>query len=110
MDAAEAVKPSQEAEVFWNLPNSITMLRIAVVPVLLVIPFATSRWASSVIAWCFIVAAASDVVDGYFARRGGQVTRIGILLDPQSKHLVEQIRKGLSEFLAGHHWTMQQYF
>jgi CDP-diacylglycerol--glycerol-3-phosphate 3-phosphatidyltransferase len=88
MDASGAVKPAREAEIFWNLPNSITMLRIGVVPVLLAIPFATSKWACSVIAWCFIVAAASDVADGYIARRGGLVTRIGKLLDPLADKLL----------------------
>ena len=82
MEAAGAAKAVRPAEVFWNLPNSITMLRIGVVPVLLAIPFATSKAACQLIAWCFILAAVSDVVDGHLARRGGQVTRIGKLLDP----------------------------
>jgi len=69
-------------ERFWNLPNTITMLRIAVVPVMLLLPFATSQQGSQVMAWLFIVAAVSDLVDGWLARRGSQVTRIGKLLDP----------------------------
>jgi len=69
-------------EHFWNLPNTITMLRIAVVPVLLFLPFAQSKSGSQVMAWLFIVAAVSDLVDGWLARRGSQVTRIGKLLDP----------------------------
>jgi CDP-diacylglycerol--glycerol-3-phosphate 3-phosphatidyltransferase len=85
-DAAEVVKPSRE--VFWNLPNSITMLRIGVVPVLLFIPFAQSKGACAFMGWAYLVAAVSDLVDGAIARRGGLVTRIGKLLDPLADKLL----------------------
>ncbi|MCG8588473.1 MAG: CDP-diacylglycerol--glycerol-3-phosphate 3-phosphatidyltransferase [Proteobacteria bacterium] len=73
---------------FWNLPNTITMLRISIVPVMLLIPFATGKGASQAIAWCYIVAAASDVLDGWLARRGGQVSKVGKLLDPLADKLL----------------------
>jgi CDP-diacylglycerol--glycerol-3-phosphate 3-phosphatidyltransferase len=76
------------AERFWNLPNTITVLRIGVVPVLLVLPIADDKASSQVIAWAFIVAAATDVLDGWLARRGQQVTHIGKLLDPLADKLV----------------------
>ena len=69
-------------ERFWNLPNTITMLRIGVVPVLLLLPLADKERGSAVIAWCFIIAALTDILDGWLARRGHQVTSIGKLLDP----------------------------
>jgi len=75
-------------ERFWNLPNTVTMLRIGAVPVLLFIPWATSETGCTVLAWCFIVAASSDLLDGYLARRGGEVTRIGKLLDPLADKLL----------------------
>ncbi len=75
-------------ERFWNLPNTITMLRIGVVPVLFFIPWATSETGCTIMAWCFIVAASSDLLDGYLARRGGEVTRIGKLLDPLADKLL----------------------
>jgi CDP-diacylglycerol--glycerol-3-phosphate 3-phosphatidyltransferase len=76
------------AERFWNLPNTITVLRAAVVPVLLVLPLAPGRTGSQVLAWVFIVAAVSDLVDGWLARRGQQVTSIGKLLDPLADKLL----------------------
>jgi len=77
-------------EVFWNLPNAITVGRIAMVPVMLLIPFFQNEFGSQVMAWCFIVAAVSDIVDGWLARRdGGQgITRIGKLLDPLADKLL----------------------
>jgi len=75
-------------ERFWNLPNTVTMLRICVVPVLLCIPFALSEPGSRFMAWCFIVAASSDLLDGWLARRAGEVTRVGKLLDPLADKLL----------------------
>jgi CDP-diacylglycerol--glycerol-3-phosphate 3-phosphatidyltransferase len=69
-------------EVFWNLPNTVTMLRGLAVPAILALPLAPGRTGSQVVAWTFILAATTDVVDGWLARWGQQVTRIGKLLDP----------------------------
>jgi CDP-diacylglycerol--glycerol-3-phosphate 3-phosphatidyltransferase len=75
-------------EVFWNLPNTVTMLRIAAVPILLFIPYALGKTGSQVMAWCYIAAALSDLVDGWLARRGSQVTAMGKLLDPLADKLL----------------------
>jgi len=79
-------------EDFWNLPNTVTMLRIAVVPVLIFIPapWALSKAGSQFMAWAFILAALSDIVDGWLARRsdGAQITRMGKLLDPLADKLL----------------------
>ncbi len=88
-------------EIFWNLPNTITMLRTSVVPVLLLLPVFSpepaaerelagdlEKLGSQVIAWCFIIAALTDIVDGWLARRGQQVTRIVKLLDPLADKLL----------------------
>ena len=75
-------------ERFWNLPNSVTMVRTAAVPVLLLLPLFPGRTGSQVIAWCFIVAAVTDLVDGWLARRGQMVTHIGKLLDPLADKLI----------------------
>ena len=71
-----------QREQFWNLPNTITVFRMAVVPVLMLLPFADGEYGSDILAWFYIVAATSDIVDGWLARRGQQVTRIGKMLDP----------------------------
>jgi CDP-diacylglycerol---glycerol-3-phosphate 3-phosphatidyltransferase len=84
--AASAMPAS--AGKFWNLPNTITVLRAAVVPVLLLHPLFSGEAGSTLMAWIFIVAAVSDLVDGWLARRGQQVTHIGVLLDPLADKLV----------------------
>jgi len=78
--ASSSPEPARER--FWNLPNTITMVRLVVVPVLLVFPLCNGPMGSRVVAWLYIVAALGDLVDGWAARRGQQVTRIGKLLDP----------------------------
>jgi CDP-diacylglycerol--glycerol-3-phosphate 3-phosphatidyltransferase len=88
--AAEAVSAAGAlpAERFWNLPNTITVVRTAVVPVLVAFPLFSGPRGSRVVAWLFIVAAVSDLVDGWLARRGQQVTSIGKLLDPLADKLL----------------------
>ena len=90
VDAARsAVEPGPIArEKFWNLPNTITVVRVGVVPILLLLPWFPDRSNSALIGWCFTIAAFSDLLDGWLARRGQQVTRIGKLLDPLADKLI----------------------
>ena len=74
-------------ERFWNLPNTITVVRLAVVPVLLAFPLFDGPVGSRVVAWLFIISALGDILDGMAARWGQQVTRIGKLLDPLADKL-----------------------
>jgi cardiolipin synthase len=62
-----------------NLPNLISLLRLAAVP-LVVWQIATERFAGAF--WVFVAAGVSDAVDGYLARILNQRTRLGAYLDP----------------------------
>jgi CDP-diacylglycerol--glycerol-3-phosphate 3-phosphatidyltransferase len=88
--AARSLEPTRRRarELFWNLPNTVTVVRTAAVPILLLLPFFPGRHGSQVIAWCFIVAGLSDLLDGWLARRGQMVTSIGKLLDPLADKLI----------------------
>ena len=86
--ALHATSAAIARERFWNAPNTITVLRAGVVPVLLFLPLFPGKAASAVFAWIFIVAAVSDLVDGWLARRGKMVTHIGKLLDPLADKLL----------------------
>jgi CDP-diacylglycerol--glycerol-3-phosphate 3-phosphatidyltransferase len=81
----EVTSGAPTREQFWNLPNTITVVRAAVIPPLVAFPLMPVLQApagSRIVAWLFIVAALGDAVDGWAARRGQQVTKIGKLLDP----------------------------
>src|SRR5436190_3512057 len=80
-----------------NIPNALTILRIFFVPLLVAAlvqedvvfqiggVLITNEWLSLAI---FLVAAGTDLVDGYLARRWKQVTTIGTLLDPIADKLL----------------------
>lgn len=71
-----------------NLPNFITLTRILLIPVFVVL-FATPTPDRSLsAALVFIIAAVTDFLDGYLARRNGQVTTVGKLLDPIADKLL----------------------
>ncbi|HOG16470.1 MAG: CDP-diacylglycerol--glycerol-3-phosphate 3-phosphatidyltransferase [Syntrophaceae bacterium PtaU1.Bin231] len=71
-----------------NLPNTITLLRIAIVPVLFFLLTAPGPTGSLVIAALFILAALTDLLDGYLARKYQIVTAMGKLLDPIADKLI----------------------
>ncbi len=72
-----------------NLPNKITVLRIALVPVYIFLQLFMSWEGGRLLAFIvFIVAAVSDYVDGYIARKQGLVTNFGKLMDPMADKLL----------------------
>ncbi|MFV1998552.1 MAG: CDP-diacylglycerol--glycerol-3-phosphate 3-phosphatidyltransferase [Acidiferrobacterales bacterium] len=74
-----------------NAPNLITLIRLAIIPLLVVFYFVPGRWAAVITTTLFVVAAVSDVLDGYLARRLHQVSRLGAFLDPVADKLVVSI-------------------
>ncbi|MBE0528194.1 MAG: CDP-diacylglycerol--glycerol-3-phosphate 3-phosphatidyltransferase [Thermoleophilia bacterium] len=79
---------SQNNKEIFNLPNSITMVRIAVMPVLFFLLLSPGRIFSLIIAILFIAASITDFLDGYIARRYNIVTKMGKLLDPIADKLL----------------------
>lgn len=77
-----------------NLPNSITMSRIASVPLLIWLlsracPLHSFYGEQEILASAlFILASITDGVDGYLARKRGQITTMGMLLDPLADKLM----------------------
>jgi CDP-diacylglycerol--glycerol-3-phosphate 3-phosphatidyltransferase len=72
----------------YNLPNTISMLRIGVIPVLFCLLFSPGPTMSLVIAGLFIIAGLTDLLDGYIARRFQIVTTMGKFLDPIADKLI----------------------
>ena len=83
----QPVREDLAAEI-WNVPNSLTLLRIFLVPFLVVVlltKFSAREYAGLAI---FLVAAITDFFDGYIARRTNKITRLGTLLDPIADKLL----------------------
>ena len=71
-----------------NLPNALTALRILLVPILVVVLLTRLPHGLFLGAGIFGLGVITDYLDGYFARRRNQVTKIGILLDPLADKLL----------------------
>ncbi len=71
-----------------NLPNKLSCLRIILVPIMAIVFFINWEYAPLVAVAIFIVAALTDFLDGYIARKYNMVTDIGKLLDPIADKLL----------------------
>jgi len=72
----------------WNLPNLVTLARILITPVIALLPFIEGYTPKLITLGVFIVAAVSDIWDGWLARSRNQVTDLGKLLDPIADKLL----------------------
>jgi len=74
-----------------NLPNILTLVRVAAVPVVLILLLSDSRssgvWAAAI----FGIAAVTDFIDGWLARKWGVVTVLGKFLDPLADKLIVMV-------------------
>lgn len=79
---------SEQKPSIWNIPNILTLMRIAAIPVLAVLLTSPSREAGFWAAALFALASITDWLDGYLARRMGIVTVFGKFLDPIADKLI----------------------
>jgi len=74
-----------------NIPNTLSLLRIVLIPVLMVVfllPYeSAAAWATGI----FVVAAVTDWLDGYLARRWDQTSPFGAFIDPVADKLIVAI-------------------
>ncbi|ABL99816.1 CDP-diacylglycerol--glycerol-3-phosphate 3-phosphatidyltransferase [Shewanella amazonensis] len=66
----------------FNLPIALTLFRLFLLPVFVVIFYLPYTWTPFAAAFVFWLAAITDALDGYAARKLGQLTRFGAFLDP----------------------------
>ena len=90
---------------FWTGPNMLTVLRLLLVPVFAVLllcdgGMSTRLWAAIV----FVVAAATDVVDGAWARSSGRVTTFGKVADPIADKALTGVALVLLSYLGELPW------
>ena len=72
----------------WTVPNAIGFVRLALIPVFLVVALSSGDGRSSLAAALFALIAWSDYFDGIAARLTGQYSRLGTLLDPATDRLL----------------------
>ena len=72
----------------WTIPNAIGFVRLALIPVFLVVAFRTDDGHTALGAVIFAVVGWSDYLDGIAARVTGQYSRLGALLDPLTDRLL----------------------
>lgn len=106
--SAEAVRQREDvSSEIWNLPNSLTLFRIFLVPFLVVVLLTKVSGREYIGLAIFLLAAITDFFDGYFARRYKKITRLGTLLDPiADKLLVSAAFISLVEIQVAKAWMV----
>lgn len=72
----------------FNIPNKITLIRVALIPLFAFILLADIPYKDILAAFIFAMLSISDFLDGYFARKKKQVTELGKLIDPIADKLL----------------------
>jgi CDP-diacylglycerol---glycerol-3-phosphate 3-phosphatidyltransferase len=72
----------------WNVPNTLTWIRIGAIPLIVLLFFMPYPWADPASGLLFTAAGITDSLDGYLARRLGQTSRLGAFLDPVADKLI----------------------
>jgi len=72
----------------WTLPNQITLFRIILIPIFLIIFYLPLSWSHFGAFAIFCLAAVSDILDGYLARKLNQSSAFGAFIDPVADKLM----------------------
>ncbi len=75
-------------DIDFNLPTNLTILRIALIPLLIIFFYAPWAWTNLVCTIIFIIASITDWLDGYLARKMKNETCFGAFLDPVADKLM----------------------
>ena len=71
-----------------NLPNILTLFRIGLIPVFVLIFYLPFNWNNEVACIVFVIAAITDWLDGFLARKLQQISKLGAFLDPVADKLM----------------------
>jgi CDP-diacylglycerol--glycerol-3-phosphate 3-phosphatidyltransferase len=73
----------------WNVPNTLTWLRILMIPAIILLFYLLPYpWGDTASCAAFALAGITDSLDGYYARKLGQTSRLGAFLDPVADKLI----------------------
>ena len=84
----QGAAPNPHRPLMWNIPNLITLFRIAAIPFVVLFLFFPGPLASFLAALFFSIASLTDLLDGYIARQQNSETAVGKLLDPLADKLL----------------------
>lgn len=87
-----------------NIPNLITVLRVVLIPIFIVLFYMPFDWSFTAASSVFAIAAATDWLDGYLARRLEQSTPFGAFLDPVADKLMVAVALVLLVQVHGSLW------
>ncbi len=73
---------------FMSIPNVLTLIRIGLIPVFVLAFYLPFDWSHIATTTIFAIAAITDMLDGYLARKLGQVSVLGAFLDPVADKLM----------------------
>ena len=85
--------PPTSRAVAFNVPMALTWARIAMIPLIVGVYYLPDgwlapHWKNVTACWLFVLAAVTDALDGYIARRYGAVSKLGEFLDPVADKLM----------------------
>ena len=80
--------PGDSPRSHFNLPNTLTWLRILMIPGVVILYYLPFWWAHPAAGVGFALAGITDTLDGYFARKLGLTSRLGAFLDPVADKLI----------------------
>jgi CDP-diacylglycerol--glycerol-3-phosphate 3-phosphatidyltransferase len=80
--------PGDKPRPHFNLPNTLTWLRILMIPGVVILYYLPFWWAHPAAGIGFALAGITDTLDGYFARKLGLTSRLGAFLDPVADKLI----------------------
>ena len=72
----------------WTVPNVLTWLRILAIPLVVVLFYMPYQWSDPAAGLLFAAAGITASLDGYYARKLGQTSRLGAFLDPVADKLI----------------------
>ncbi len=70
-----------------HLPNTLTIIRVALIPVMILFFYLPFEWSRFMACWVFVLAGITDFFDGYFARKYKSESKLGAFLDPVADKL-----------------------
>jgi len=90
-----------------NIPNILTLSRLGFIPIIMVIFFLPYEWARPAAAWLYGLAAVTDWLDGFLARKLNQQSALGEFLDPVADKLIVAVALILiASENAPYHWLV----